>query len=1192
MLLHRWLRVPLSCCSIAFREGMPGLVSLGYKPLQNMNKSTKNYRRIVGTGFYLMKISALPLLLLGWFASVSVAYPQRGQELLTRRINLRVEKTLLRDVLRQISQQADVRFSYNNRYIPAESRVNVISVNEPLGELLDRLLQPLSVGYTVYSRLIVLKPLPTLETSSAEGALDGSTMILDMTITGRVTDENNSPMPGVNVVLKGTTRGTTTDVDGRYRLTVPEGAANTLVFSLVGYASQEVVAGTQTALDIKLLPDNKTLSEVVVVGYNTVKRTDVTSSVVSVSAEDIRSRPVANALQAIQGKAAGVDITSNERPGEMGSIRIRGNRSLTATNNPLYVVDGIPLSSGGIEFINPNDIEAIDILKDASATAIYGSRGANGVVVVTTKRGKSGRLALEYVGTSTFEQIQDRQQQMNSAQYIDLRRDAYRRINYINTLAGKTTPAGTGYPDGPSQVDDQRIFGGDAYALANVNKGWVNGTWNGDLVPTTDWTGLVKRTGITQDHIISASGGTDKIKAYGSFGYLRQEGTQLGQDYTRYSAKVSVDVNPVKWFKMGGTLDGTFSKQNYGFSSTSTSGAGSLYAAAKGMLPFAQPFDANGKRINLPGGDITILNPIGEDEYNINLRKVTRAVASLYGEVTIMDGLRYRVNFGPDFYYNNNGRWMDQNSINRGGGEPGSTNYAQLNNTNNFSWSLDHLLYFDKTFGQHSIGLTFLHNATSYRQETSSMTATKLPYNSQLWYQLNSVSALDGFSSNLVQSSLLSYMARANYSFNSKYIVTAFGRWDGASQLATGHKWDFFPSLSVAWRLDQENFMKTIPWVDELKLRVGVGETGNAAISPYSTQGVLQTLYYTFGSSVQAGYVSSDATLATPISFPNPQLGWEHTRQYNLGIDFNLFKGRINGALDLYTSRTTDLLLLRNILSINGYTTSLANVGETSNRGVELTVNTTNIKSRQFEWNSTINFATNKDRIVSLANGPVDDINNLWFIGQRLSVYYDYAKDRIWQNTPQDLEEIQKYAANGQTFRPGDIKVVDQNKDYKIDANNDRVIRGSSSPSWTGGITNTITYKGIQLSAFIFSRWKFMVQSGGQTLQGRYAQQLVNYWTPTNAANDYPAPNYNSAAGDAFVNSLNYQDGSFIKIRNITLGYFIPTNAVQKIGLSRVKVYAQLLNPGLIYSKISWLDPDTGLSNFNRGLVFGLNVGF
>lgn len=1144
-----------------------------------------------------MKLSVVQIMAFCLFVSMSWATDVSAQELLERRLSLQANNEKIKTVLTAIEKSVSIKFSYSPQVIQSNRKVTFEAQNVTLGYVLNNLLPTLRLTYKIVGSQIILVQLPPASSTSTTGSETPSgnqtavAQTADRTVSGRVTGETGEGLPGVNVLVKGSTRGTVTDVDGRFRVNVPEGNS-TLVFSMVGYTSQEVAVGAQTSLEVKLQPDTKTLNEFVVVGYNTVKRSDVTSSVVSVGADEIRSRPVANAMQAIQGKAAGVDITTNERPGEMGSIRIRGNRSLTATNNPLYVVDGIPLSSGGIEFINPNDIESIDILKDASATAIYGSRGANGVVVVTTKRGRSGRLSLEYVGTTTLEQIHDRREMMNSAQYIELRRNAYRRINYLNTLAGRTTPAGTGYPELPTQTDDQRLFGNDAVAMANVNKGWVNGAWDGSLVPTTDWTGLVTRTGITQDHILSASGGTDKIKAYGSFGYLKQNGTQLGQDYTRYSAKVSVDVNPVKWFRMGGSIDGTFSKQNYGFSSTSASGAGSLYAAAIGMLPYAVPYNADGKRINLPGGDITILNPIGEDQYNINLRNVTRALASLYGEVNILKGLRYRVNFGPDFYYNRNGRWMDQNSVNRGGGEPGSTNYAQLGQTNNFSWSLDHLLYYDKSIGKHDIGVTLLHNATSYRQETSSMTATKLPYNSQLWYQLNSVSALDGFGSNLVQSSLLSYMARVNYSFDGKYILTAFGRWDGASQLAPGHKWDFFPSISAAWRLDREDFIKNTPWIDELKVRAGIGVTGNAAIGPYTTQGVLQTLYYTFGSSVQAGYVSSDASLANPISFPNPQLGWEHTSQLNLGVDFNLFKGRISGALDVYTSRTTDLLQLRNILSVNGYTTSLTNVGETSNRGIELTLNTVNLKTQDFEWNSTLNVGTNKDRIVSLANGKVDDINNLWFIGQRLNVYYDYEKDRIWQNTAEDREEMQKFAANGQVFRPGDIKVVDQNGDYKIDANNDRVIRGSSSPSWTGGITNNFNYKGFQLSAFIFSRLNFMVRTGAETLQGRYAQRLVNYWTPTNPTNDYPAPNYNSASGDAFVNAMNYQDGSFVKIRNVTLGYFIPASLVQKVGLSRVKVYAQLLNPGLIYSNISWLDPDTGNSNFNRGLVFGVNVGF
>jgi len=851
---------------------------------------------------------------------------------------------------------------------------------------------------------------------------------------------------------------------------------------------------------------------------------------------------------------------------------------LTASNSPLYVVDGIPLSAGGVEAINPNDIQSIDVLKDASATAIYGSRGANGVILVTTKRGKSGNLSLNYVGTATEEKLTDRTKMMNSAQYIDFRRDAYRR-------AGN-------YPAVATQADDKRIFGQDVFAYANVLKGWQGGTFNGSLVPTTDWTGMVSKRAFTQDHNLSVSGGTDKMRAYGSFGYLHQDGTQLGQDYTRYTGNLALDISPVKWFSMGGSINISYGNQNFGFSTTNATGPGSLYAAAQGMLPYAVPFDSAGKRINLPGGDINIMNPIGEDKYNINLRKVLRTFGSLYAEVTLMKGLKYRVNFGPDFYNFKNGRFMAANSINRGAGEPGSSNYAQLNQTSRNAYTLDNLIYYDKTIGKHNFGVTLLQSSSTNRQETSTMTATKLPFDSQLWYQLNSVSALDAFGSDLVESSLLSYMGRVNYSFNNKFLLTASARWDGASPLAPGHKWDFFPSAAIAWRLDQEEFIKQISWVDQLKLRFGVGNTGNAAVGPYTTEGRLQTLYYTYGSSVQPGYVSSDASLATPISLPNPELGWEHTTQYNLGLDFGFFKGRINGVLDIYTSRTTDLLLLKSISSINGYNTSLANVGITANKGIDLSLNTINVKTRDFSWSTTLSFSTNKDRIVELANGKNNDIANSWFINQRLAVYYDYKKDRIWQNTQDDLSEIAKYQANGQVFKPGDIKIKDLNGDHKIDANNDRTIVGHSAPDWTGGITNTFEYKGFDLSVFIFARWGFTMAPGAEVLQGRFAQRVVNYWTPTNPTNDYPSPNYNSAAGDAFKSSMNYALGSFVKIRNISLGYVLPNSISKKLGVSRVKAYAQALNPALIYSKIGWLDPDLGTSTFNRGLVLGLNVGF
>ncbi len=1118
-----------------------------------------------------------------------VSYARKSTaQVLDKMVSLSVNEPNLEQALKAIEKTAGVKFVYSKSIIPTNRGVSYSGSNQRLDAVLNTIL-PADVSYQLINDRIVL--------SSKKGNTDAGTQQA-IPIKGKVTSDKGEELVGVSVTVKGSTTGTVTDVNGNFSLNNVE-PTTVLVIKYVGFTTQEVTVGNQTNLSITLITQPSNLSEVVVVGYNVVKRSDVTSSTVSVNAEEIRSRPVANALQAIQGKAAGVDITSAERPGTVGSVRIRGVRSISATSDPLYVVDGIPLSSGGIENINPNDIETIDVLKDASATAVYGSRGANGVIVVTTKRGKAGRLALDYVGTLTTETLNNRQDMMNSAQYIDFRRDAYRRIGYLYNINNPNGPAinpNSTYPTVPTLADDRRIFGQDAIAFANIEKAWQNGTFNGDLVPTTNWGDMVKKTGYTHDHVLSVSGGTDKLSAYGSFGYLRQEGTQLGQDYTRYSSKVTVDVTPTKWFKMGASINATFSKQNYGYQTTNATGPNQLYSAALGMLPYAVPFDAAGNRINLPGGDINIQNPIGEDQYNINLRKINRALGSFYAEVNIIKGLKYRLQFGPDFSYFNNGRFMDQNSINRGAGQAGSTNYAQLNQDTRFSWTLDHLLYYNRTIGKHDFGLTLLQSSQYSRIETSTMTATKLPYNKQLWYQLNSVSALDGFGSNLTEQSLNSYMVRGNYTFNNKYILTGFVRWDGSSVLVPGQKWDYFPSVSAGWRLDQEDFVREVSWIDALKVRAGVGTVGNAAVRPYTTVGALQTLYYTYGASVVPGYVSSDASLANPIPLPNP-IGWEKTTQYNLGLEFSVLKNRVAGTLDLYTTKTSDLLLQKSIPSINGYTSAFDNIGRTSNRGIEISLSTVNVKSKNFNWTTNLNFAATKDKIEELALGKVNDIANNWFIGQRIQVYYDYEKAGIWQDTPEDQAEMLKYQQASSTptrrvFYPGDIKVKDQNGDYKIDANNDRVVRGSGSPNWTGGITNTFNYKGIELSAFIFARYGYLITGGAESLQGRFAQRVLDYWTPTNPTNDYPAPNYNSAAGDAYRSSMNYQNGSFIKIRNITLGYFLPTKITKTLNLSRVKVYAQALNPGYLYAPVKFIDPDTQSAIFNRGFVFGVNVGF
>ncbi|MVN92869.1 SusC/RagA family TonB-linked outer membrane protein [Mucilaginibacter sp. HME9299] len=1120
----------------------------------------------------------------------TVAYAKSSNaQILDKIVSVTINEPNLESAIKALGEKTGVKFVYSKSIIQNNAKISYTATGQRLDAVLNNIL-PDQISYQLINDRIVLAKKQSVAAAETSVSTPVSAQQPPVQIKGKVTSDKGEELVGVSVTIKGSTTGTITDVNGNFSITVPD--ANTvLVVKYVGFTTQEVTVGTQTNLDIKLITQASNLSEVVVVGYNVVKRSDVTSSVVSINAQEIRSRPVANALEALQGKASGVDIRSAERPGTLGQVRIRGVRSITATSDPLYVVDGIPLN-GSIENINPNDIENIDVLKDASATAVYGSRGANGVILVTTKRGKAGRLSLDYVGTATIETLHNAQEMMNSAQYIEFRRDAYRRVGYLNPAAN----ANSTYPLTPTLADDRRIFGQDAVAFANIEKGWANGTFDGSLVPTTNWGDMVKKTGVTHDHILSASGGTDKMTAYGSFGYLRQDGTQVGQNYTRYSSKVSVDITPTKWFKMGASINATFSAQNYGFQTSNATGPGQLYSAALGMLPYAVPFDANGNRINLPGGDVNIQNPIGEEKYNIDLRKTTRALGSFYAELSILPGLKYRLQFGPDLSNYNNGRYQDALSINRGAGQAGSTNQAQLAQGNRMTWTLDHLLYYNKSVGKHDFGLTLLQSSQSNREESSAMTATKLPYTKQLWYQLNSVSALDAFSSNLVDSRLNSYMVRGNYTFDNKYILTAFVRWDGSSVLQPGMKWDSFPSVSAGWRLDQEDFIKQFSWIDALKVRVGVGTVGNAAVRPYTTIGALQTLYYTFGPNVSPGYVSSDASLANPISLPNP-IGWEKTTQYNLGIEFGVLKNRINGAIDLYTTSTSDLLLNRGISPINGYPSAFDNIGRTSNRGIEITVNTVNVKTKDFTWTTGLNFSATREKIEELSLGKVNDVSNGWFIGQRVQTFYDYEKIGIWQDTEDDQREMLKYQQASSTptrrvFYPGDIKIKDQNGDYRIDANNDRVFRGSRSPNWNGGMTNTFNYKGFELSAFVFARWGYIIDAGAESLQGRFAQRVLDYWTPTNPTNAYPSPNYNSAAGDVYRTSMNYQDGSFIKIRNISLGYFLPTKLTQKLNLSRVKVYAQALNPGYIHKSVDFIDPDTQSAIFNRGFVFGVNVGF
>lgn len=1014
------------------------------------------------------------------------------------------------------------------------------------------------------------------------------------TITGFVVDGNGESIIGASVLVKGTTNGIITDIDGKFTLNdVPE--AGVIQISYIGYKTQEISAKNKTNLKVVLVEDNEMLDEVVVVGYGVQKKSDVTGAMIRVGSEELNSRPVANAFEAMQGKAAGVDIVSNERPGEVGTINVRGVRSLSASNTPLYVVDGIPLmSNSGIETLNPQDIESIDVLKDASATAIYGSRGANGVILVTTKSGKEGKMSLNYSGTVTIENLQDYSEMMNSAEYIDWRRWAY----YYKEP--NKYPRG----DQPTKDSDYLIFNGakDPYAWRNIEKGWAGGSWNGAAVPTTDWADMVTQTGITHEHTLSASGGSEKVKGYASIGYLNNEGTVKGQSYTRYTAKVSLDMDPTKWFKMGLNINGTFSNQQYGSSAQAVGQMvkdrpSNLYAASTSLYPYAVPYDDEGNRIDYPGGDDKVKTIVDEWNYSENERRMFRAIGSLYAQLDLgeiyspLKGLRYRFNFGPDFRYYRNGSFQDAKSVSREG-----TNRAKLSNSSDFSWTLDNLIYYDREIGKHSFGVTLLQSATKYRYEESSMAAINIPLPSAKWNALSkkNISALDDWSSGLTEKQLLSYMFRLNYDYNNKYLLTVSGRWDGASQLAQGNKWAFFPSAALGWRLDQEGFLQDISWINQLKLRVGVGVTGNSAIDPYQTKGAVVPVYYPFGASPTPGFVASESIAKDGnVAMANKDLTWEKTTQYNIGVDYSVLNGRISGVLDFYTSRTTDLLMEMTIPSLNGYTNTYANVGKTSNIGIDLTLNTVNVKTRSFEWSTSINAAWQKDKIDELANGKEDDINNSWFIGQALGVIYGYQSAGIWKE--EDAAEMAKFNAKGHSFQAGMARPVDQNGDYKIDPNDDRVVIGHTRPRWTFGMTNTFSYKNFDLSVMLYGRFDYMVDTGGEWQGGRYTQRRINYYNENNKNAEYQKPIHDDGGGDPYYQILGYKNGSFLKVRNISLGYTFPQTLVKKWNLSNLKVYVQAKNPGRIFSNIDFLELDASqnlTSTWNRGFTIGLNVGF
>lgn len=1025
-----------------------------------------------------------------------------------------------------------------------------------------------------------------------------------LTVHGTVVDPDGEPVIGGTVLVSGTNKATATDIDGKYSLAgVPSDGK--LEFRYVGFQNlTENVAG-RSEINVTMKQDSQLLDEVVVVGYGVQKKSDVTGAMTNVSAKELNTRPVSNAFEALQGKAAGVDITTSERPGTLGSIYIRGQRSLTAEGGPLYVVDGVPLmSASAIETLNPRDIESIDVLKDASATAIYGSRGANGVIIVTTKNGKPGTFSLNYSGSVTTSKIVDRAKSMSAADFVNFKRWAAYNLD----------PETYAHPYAPTQENDARLFGSALdgnTSYDNVMRGWATGTWNPDAMVDTDWTDFVTQTGIAHEHTLSASGGNEKMNAYGSFGYLDNEGTQKGQWYKRYTGKVSANITPVKWFEIQASINATWSEQDYGISNTkgrSGSGPDAIYDYAKSIFNHAVPFDENGNRIINPGGENSIYTIVDETSHSTMKSQTFRALGSFaatlkLGEIWApLKGLNYKIAFGPDFRHWREGSYIDGYSVNRVNADgTAGNNWARLKNRRDFSWTLDNMITYNNTFAKkHNVGVTLLQTASKWNVEESAMEAENLAKDSYRWNAFGTVDITNkdnkaGMSSGITERQLESYMIRLNYGFDERYLLTVSGRWDGASQLADGKKWDFFPSAALAWRINNEAFLRDYTWINNLKLRLGVGTTGNAAVSPYSTLGSINSYYLPTPDGNKLIWVTNEPYYVKDLTgMANSDLGWEKTTQWNVGVDFGFFNNRLSGGIDMYWSKTNDLLMSTTIPTLTGYNTTLANVGKTSNKGVEVTISAVPVQTRDFNWNTNFNMAWQKDKIDELAYGKNDMKDNAWFIGEALSVYYGFQNDGIWQDTPEDRAEMAKWNANGYNFSPGNVRPHDVDGDYDM-TDEDRVVIGNTRPNWTLGWTNNFTYKGIELGFQIIGRFGYYFDTKGQALTGTANQFDFDYWTPDNPNSNYQKPilaQATAGSGDPYASLLGFQKASFLKMRNISLGYNFPARLLEKATIKHLKVYAQAINPFSIYQSIDGYDLDTGKTYYNRSFAFGLEIGF
>jgi len=1082
----------------------------------------------------------------------------------TVKLDLSLQNVTLREFFSAIEEKTNYTFMLNNS-IDQTQLVSVEAKQENLDAVLKKVLTGKGITFEISGRQIILKLSEATNTNRSSKI-----------VTGIVTDTYGDPIIGANVMEKGTTNGTVTDIDGNFSIQVPSNT--TLQISYIGYIIQSIGVGNKSHLQISLHEDTQSLDEVVVVGYGTVKKSDLTGSISSLKAEDITLGLSQSPDIALKAKTAGVQITTvSGQPGAGAVVRIRGNSSILGSNEPLYVVDGVPLDGGdaadGIQgvsispltIINPSDIESMEILKDASATAIYGSRGANGVIMITTKRGKQGAFSANFNASIGFQTVENRLDLTTPEQWAELWNES---MDYKNKGEGK-------------------------YDLNN-------------LPARTNWQDKIFRTAPIQSYELSFSGGTDKLQYMLSGGYTAQDGIIMNTDFKRYSIRTNLENKFTNWLTVGANLSATRTDSNQ-------AGQGSIDSDnAVGLISLASPvspiYNEDGSYNQYTDIESKRANPYASLKELVNNDVRNRFVSNVYAEITFLKELKFRTNFAVDVV-DATAKYYAPSYIAEGRAAKGS---ASLGSYNKLYWNSTNTLTYTNIFNEiHS--LTAMIGAEWQKDEVERFRAsgTGFANDNAKFYNLAEATSFNA-SSGYAAWQMQSYMTRINYSLMNRYSFTFTGRLDGSSRFGSDHKNAFFPSAAFAWRISEEEFLNKKEWLSNLKARVSYGTSGEQGIPLYQTLSTLGNSQVYVGKDLFTGYF--------PTRSADPSLKWEKTKQVNAGIDMGFFGGRLSATIDYYYKRTDDLLYHRAVPASSGYTSILQNIGSIDNKGFELTVGAVLIDKKDFKWDISINNSINRNKVLDLGEGRKEILNpsggltsgdvkaqpSILRVGEPLGLLYGYKSDGVIYD--QAESDIAKEL--GQVlYAPGELKIVDLNNDGKIN-DADKTIIGDPNPDFTGGMTNTFMYKGFQLS--ILCQW--VVGNDIMSFQHLNNQRLAlgynatkewykTRWQENNPSRETPRAGYDVRAYPDV--SYHVFDGSFFKINNISLSYTLPKLIVERMKLNNLRISASVDNVYTFTSYPGW-SPDISAMGGNvmgqgidassypapRTVSFGINVGF